>query len=129
MAEARPVRRRLLQALTLAAVAVPLWRYLAPGRSRARRVLRVPRAEIPPEGALVFREARVAVMRRDGAVFALDLACTHLGCTVNVTSRQLVCPCHGSTFALDGTPLTGPATRPLGRLEVRDADAHVEVLL
>lgn len=68
-------------------------------------------------------------MRREGVIFALDLACTHLGCTVNVTPTQLVCPCHGSTFALDGTALTGPANRPLARLEIRDADDHLEVLL
>ena len=115
--------------MILGAAAVPLWRYLAPRQAPARRVLRVPRAELPPEGAVVYREARVAVMRRDGAVFALDLACTHLGCTVNVTPSQLVCPCHGSTFDLDGAALTGPATRPLTRLEVRVADDHLEVLL
>ena len=113
----------------MAAAAVPLWRYLTPSRAPARRVLRVERATLPSEGAVVFREARVAVMRRDGAVFALDLACTHLGCTVNVTPRQLICPCHGSTFALDGTALTGPATRPLARLEVREDGDHLEVLL
>jgi cytochrome b6-f complex iron-sulfur subunit len=129
MAEARPARRRLVQALILAVAAVPLWHYLRPRRAPARRVLRVALADLPPEGAVVYREARVAVLRRDGAVFALDLACTHLGCTVTVTPRQLVCPCHGSTFALDGTALTGPATQPLARLEVRQGDGHVEVLL
>lgn len=113
----------------VAAAAVPLWRYLTPRRAPPRRVLRVARAELPPEGAVVFREARVAVLRRDGVVFALDLACTHLGCTVNVTSTQLVCPCHGSTFALDGTALTGPATLPLARLDVREGPDHLEVLL
>ena len=129
MEDARPVRRRLVQALILGAAAVPLWRHLTPTRAPARRVLRVARADLPAEGALVFREDRVAVMRRDGAVFALDLACTHLGCTVTVTPRELVCPCHGSTFALDGAALRGPATRPLGRLEVRDDGEHLEVLL
>jgi len=115
--------------LILGAAAVPLWRYLAPRQAPPRRVLRVSRAELPSEGAVVYREARVAVMHRDGAVFALDLACTHLGCTVNVTPSQFVCPCHGSTFALDGTALTGPATRPLARLEVREDGEHLEVLL
>jgi len=129
MEEARPVRRRLIQALILGAAAVPLWRYLTPSRAPARRVLRMARAEVPAEGALVFREARVAVMRREGAFFALDLACTHLGCTVNVTPHELVCPCHGSTFAIDGAALRGPATRPLARLELREDGEHLEVLL
>ncbi len=129
MEEARPVRRRLVRALILAAAAVPLWRFLTPRRAPARRVLRVRRAELPLEGALVFREARVAVLRRDGVVFALDLACTHLGCTVNVTPGELVCPCHGSAFALDGSPLRGPATKALARREVREAADHLEVLL
>lgn len=106
-----------------------LWRYLTPTRAPARPTLRVARADVPLDGALVFRESRVAVMRRGDAIVALDLSCTHLGCTLNVTPTELVCPCHGSAFGLDGKAFRGPATRPLGRFEVREVAGQVEVLL
>jgi Rieske Fe-S protein len=58
----------------------------------------------------------VIVIRVDGTtVAALDARCTHRACTVgyDAEQRRLVCPCHGSTFAVDGTVLTAPATVPL----------------
>ena len=30
--------------------------------------------------------------------FAIDLTCTHLGCTVKATEHGFACPCHGSRF-------------------------------
>ena len=53
-----------------------------------------------------------------------NAACTELGtnpgaCNRTATDRPaatgaaIVCPCHGSTFAIDGTVLTGPAIRSL----------------
>lgn len=56
---------------------------------------------------------------------ALELACTHLGCPLELdrATGQLACPCHGSRFALDGAVLAGPATRPLAAAAMRrDAD-------
>jgi cytochrome b6-f complex iron-sulfur subunit len=53
------------------------------------------------------------------ALGALSAICTHLGCTVlPLPGAQLLCPCHGSTFALDGTVTNGPATIALGRYGV-----------
>lgn len=40
--------------------------------------------------------------------------CTHLGCRINrVEENELVCPCHGSRFNLDGGVVHGPAARSL----------------
>jgi cytochrome b6-f complex iron-sulfur subunit len=33
------------------------------------------------------------------------------------TNEQFECPCHGSVFAIDGSVVRGPATRPLRRFE------------
>ncbi|WP_136524147.1 QcrA and Rieske domain-containing protein [Geomonas ferrireducens] len=130
MAEPRQSRRNFLGALI--ALAVGGWglsRFLTPRAKRRQTILTVPREELPQDGALVYREARIAVMRDGGRVYALDLVCTHLGCTVNVTPTGLVCPCHGSAFDREGRVLKGPADRALKRYEVTQVGEtyHVQV--
>lgn len=56
----------------------------------------------------------------NGEFAAVSPICTHLGCTVDVAGPRLVCPCHGSTYARDGSVLRGPAERPLRRYPVRE---------
>lgn len=59
---------------------------------------------------------RFLIVRTDETTFiALSAICTHAGCTVHYAagSRDVVCPCHGSTFELDGTVTNGPAQSPL----------------
>lgn len=104
-------------------IAVPLttaglWRFLTPKQLKKTALLRVQQADIPIGGALVYKQERIAVMRRDGSYIALSLVCTHLGCTVSVTPEGMICPCHGSRFDQNGTVLTGPAERSLVRLTV-----------
>jgi Rieske Fe-S protein len=60
--------------------------------------------------------------------YALSLVCTHLGCTVTVSSREMACPCHGSRFDRQGRVLNGPADRPLKRLPVEERYGMIEVL-
>jgi len=57
----------------------------------------------------------------DEQAFALAPACTHLGCVYHweASSREFACPCHASSFAMDGTVQAGPAPRPLDRYESR----------
>ena len=49
----------------------------------------------------------------------LDSVCTHKHCTVGYDPEKklVVCPCHGSTFGLDGEVLEGPAEKPLKAFE------------
>jgi cytochrome b6-f complex iron-sulfur subunit len=53
-------------------------------------------------------------------LFALDVTCTHLGCTPNVllSENKIKCPCHGSGFRFNGINFEGPAPRPLERYRV-----------
>lgn len=53
-------------------------------------------------------------------LFALDVTCTHLGCTPNVlfSEQKYKCPCHGSGFRFSGVNFEGPAPRPLERYAV-----------
>lgn len=51
------------------------------------------------------------------AFVVLTRVCTHQGCIVgwSASSKELVCPCHGSRFAADGSVTREPATRSLAR--------------
>ena len=50
-----------------------------------------------------------------GEYKAFSATCTHQGCKVkSVADGVIVCPCHGSRFAIaDGSVTAGPATSPL----------------
>ena len=72
------------------------------------------------------------VERADGQLRAVSGICTHQGCRLAYAARsaRLVCPCHGATFALDGTVLTHKLPVPLEalpRIEVREAGGAVQV--
>lgn len=46
--------------------------------------------------------------------------CTHAGCALStVKGDAALCPCHGSTFGLDGQVLRGPAFAPLTPRAIR----------
>jgi Rieske Fe-S protein len=118
-------RRSFIAALILALSG--LWFFGAFFRPRlpsGKVRLDVPLRPVPAEGALVFRQARVALVREGEEIHALDLTCTHLGCTVAVTSTELICPCHGSRFDRRGNVLRGPAEQSLRRLTVEERDGR-----
>ena len=58
------------------------------------------------------------VIRREKRIYAVSSICTHRHCTLDGMGSEMVCPCHGSRFALNGIPGEGPAKRPLPRLEI-----------
>lgn len=49
---------------------------------------------------------------------ALIPICTHRNCHLTLNPDGYDCPCHGSSFTLEGNVVTGPADRPLRRLNV-----------
>ncbi len=89
--------------------------------------MRLRAEEVPADGALVLPEDGVAVVRRGVELFALDLACTHLGCTVTATESGFACPCHGSRFGSGGEVMNGPAPRSLARLVVENREGTLLV--
>lgn len=130
MAELSQSRRSFLGTLiALAAGGLFLAKFLTPKVRRRKTLLTVAKGDLPRDGALVYREARIAVLSEGERVYALNLVCTHLGCTVNVTPTGLVCPCHGSEFDREGRVLKGPADRALERYEVAAVgdSYHVQV--
>jgi hypothetical protein len=60
--------------------------------------------------------ALIAICRdEEGDLHHHSASCTHSGCVVHWNSFEQCwdCPCHGSHFAPDGTPINGPAIDPL----------------
>ena len=61
----------------------------------------------------------------DDDVVAFSQKCTHLGCVVyfQADEDRWHCPCHEGNFdTLTGDVLSGPPTRPLGRIDVEVRD-------
>lgn len=87
-------------------------------------------SDVPVGGTHLFRyptESDPAVLLRvdDTTVVAFSQKCTHLGCVVYFQSEQnrWHCPCHEGNFEpLTGNVISGPPTRPLGRIEVEIRD-------
>ena len=71
-----------------------------------------------------------AVRDPAGRVTVFSPSCTHLGCQFNwnPATGHFECPCHGSSYALDGTVLGGPAPRRLDTLptKVEGGDIFVQ---
>ncbi|HKA52367.1 MAG TPA: non-heme iron oxygenase ferredoxin subunit [Candidatus Binatia bacterium] len=100
-----------------------------------------PRDFVPvmAEGELPENELRrvevgrvpVLLVRRQGRIFALAEACSHLSGPLaegRLEGDSVVCPWHGSRFALgDGRVLNGPATHPQPCFEARVHDGRIEV--
>jgi len=83
---------------------------------------------------LIFRRNRVdgwkvtseksaawVVKMAENRVVAFSPKCPHLGCAYHWVAKQneFLCPCHDSTFSLEGQVLSGPAQRALDRFEVK----------
>jgi menaquinol-cytochrome c reductase iron-sulfur subunit len=75
------------------------------------------------DGWKIISEKATAWVTRvsDSEVVAFAPQCTHLGCAYHWDEKNhnFLCPCHTSTFGLDGRVLAGPAPRPLDRYRVR----------
>jgi len=94
-----------LPAVTNNAIAIPLGEF----------------AELAAVGGSIVGKAPghagpIAIAHVDNGTFvAIDATCTHMQCTVdyNALNRTFDCPCHDSTYEVDGRVIGGPAVRPL----------------
>jgi len=134
----------------LAPVGAGLMAFLDPLRRReaaAEGMIRVASLEALPEDGVPRKFAVIAThtdawnkfpavpigavyLRRTGpaAVHALNVTCPHAGCFVEFVSARggFLCPCHNSTFAVDGkiNDSKSPSPRALDELavEIRNQD-------
>ena len=60
---------------------------------------------------------------------ALSVRCTHQGCHVRPKGEALACPCHGSTYDLEGNVIRGPAKAPLKRFDVMVTANGIDVIV
>ncbi|MCH9645015.1 MAG: Rieske 2Fe-2S domain-containing protein [Gammaproteobacteria bacterium] len=65
------------------------------------------------EGRVFLPKQKVFVEVARSRVRCMTAICTHLGCTVNAVETGFKCPCHGSTYDLNGANTGGPAPLPL----------------
>ncbi len=60
----------------------------------------------------------------------LSSKCPHLGCRINkVEGGKLVCPCHGSSFTLNGELINGPAAHSLQKIEYTIDDERRQIVV
>lgn len=110
---------------TLASLAYPLFRFLAPPRHAEKPgTLVVQKREIPlGEGKeIVYNNVPAIVLNRPGkGLIAVSRVCTHLGCLVQYDkeNKRLLCPCHAGVYDLEGSVLSGPPPKPLPKLPLR----------
>jgi cytochrome b6-f complex iron-sulfur subunit len=75
----------------------------------------------------------VLVVRHQGKIYAPTATCTHKNCAVKLKEnakkeKEIVCPCHGSKFTVQGTSLKGPAKGSLYRYALSvNADGDIIV--
>ena len=87
-------------------------------------------ADVPVGQTYLFRyptddDPAVLLRLGDRELVAFSQKCTHLGCVVyyEADEDRWHCPCHEGNFeAATGQVISGPPTRPLGRIDVEVRD-------
>lgn len=120
-------------ALVSSASCLPRGRYRGAVVAGAIEVPREALGPVEEGGVVVVRAAGapgpIGLRRSGGELRAFLLACPHAGCEVDPSPTGFDCPCHGSSFSAGGEVLSGPASRPLRRLPLAQAEggARIEV--
>jgi Rieske Fe-S protein len=78
---------------------------------------------------VVDRTVVYLVRTGEQQVRALHSTCTHLGCRTSYDrkTKQIMCPCHGGVFDVQGNVIAGPPPTPLPTLSTRIEDGQVLV--
>jgi Rieske Fe-S protein len=72
----------------------------------------------------------VILVRRGDNIRAFEARCTHLGCKLSkIEGKEVVCPCHGSRFNMEGKPVNGPAAKSLKELMIRQDTGSKTIII
>lgn len=129
-AAARAVLGALLAGGLAPAVAQAL--VTAPRFVSGRRLARgnVKRYPVPAADGVQFdKEAEVILVRHAGHVYAFNLSCPHQNTALkwDEANGRFQCPKHKSKYQVDGTFISGRATRNMDRLAITKTGAEVDV--
>jgi len=89
-----------------------------------------PTSKFPVGMSTWFACSRALVLRDAAGLYAMTSICTHNQCDVqfDASNDDFLCPCHLSTYDLNGAVTMGPATAPLVHYLVTiDANGNVIV--
>ncbi|MBC8436099.1 MAG: ubiquinol-cytochrome c reductase iron-sulfur subunit [Bacteroidetes bacterium] len=87
---------------------------IIPRKVIENRRIRIGKPDDFPINQMTFLpEPRLYILRDHTGIAAMSAICTHLGCVVDKDPSGFLCPCHGSSFTVNGIVLTGPAPRSL----------------
>jgi len=67
------------------------------------------------------------VIKKGEAITVFSAVCPHLGCSINTSANGFACPCHSSTWNIDGQKTGGPTPRPMDTLEHKIEDGVLKV--
>jgi cytochrome b6-f complex iron-sulfur subunit len=125
-------RRKLLSLLltilgftAVGSFVYPLVRFLAPAEGKTKvKQISLKKAEIFLGEAkeIALDSLPIIIINRPGKGFiALSRVCSHLGCLVdyNKIQNNVICPCHGAIFDLEGNVVSGPPPKPLQRFPLK----------
>jgi Rieske Fe-S protein len=77
--------------------------------------------DVPVGGGKVYKDRQLVVTQPTANDFhGFRAICTYRKCELSgVENNAIVCPCHGCRFStVDGSVLTGPATKPLEKVTI-----------
>lgn len=86
--------------------------------------------EFPENSVTEFKEANFFLVRaKDSGFLAVYRRCPHLGCTVewSKSKERFYCPCHASSFDMNGDFISQPVTKALDIFKVSFRDRQVLV--
>lgn len=85
--------------------------------------------DVPVGSAKIYTAASVVVTQATAGTFTgFSTTCPHQGCAVaQVQGATIICPCHGSEFALDGSVVKGPAQSGLTAKAVKVSGTQITV--
>lgn len=64
-------------------------------------------------GSILLNDDNMLIRTSQTQFTAVNLICTHKGCTVELEGNKFVCPCHGSEYSIEGKVTEGPAKKDL----------------
>ena len=75
-----------------------------------------------PNGTTItFQNKKYGYCKQANQTILVDLHCPHMGCILqyNPLHQSWDCPCHASSFQLDGTKICGPTTKSLAHIIIQ----------